>query len=109
MAKDGEIPGSPLGIKDPEAFAHNLARMIEEAGKAASAYLKPREEGKTSIEVDGFVQDAVKTLTKVGEYWMAVPERAVEAQNRLVAGYMDLWMSSMKRMMGEDPGICWLV
>ena len=46
-------------------------------------------------------EDAVKTLTKVGEYWMAVPERAVEAQNRLVAGYMDLWMSSMKRMMGE--------
>ena len=56
MANDGATPGNPLGIKDPEAFAHNLARMIEEVGKAASAYMKPREEGKTSMEVDGFVR-----------------------------------------------------
>ncbi len=101
MTKDYEIPGKALGIKDPEVFAHNLARLVEEAGKAASAYLKPREEGKTSIEVDGFVQDVVKTLTKVGEYWTSAPDRAVEAQNRLLTSYMGLWASSMKRMMGE--------
>ncbi len=101
MAKDGDPLEKTAGINDPEAFAHNLARMVEEAGKAASAYLKPREEGKLSDDFDGLVQDVVKTLTKVGEYWMGEPERAVEAQSRLLTGYMGLWAASMKRMMGE--------
>ena len=105
MATDSDPPTPPAGIKDPEAFAHNLARMVEEAGKAASAYLKPREEGKKSYETDGFVADVIKTLTKVSEYWIGEPERAIEAQNRLLTGYLGLWASSMKRMMGEpaDP------
>ena len=30
-------------VKDPERFALNLARMVEEAGKAAAAWAKPRE------------------------------------------------------------------
>jgi polyhydroxyalkanoate synthase len=102
MAKDGEIPENVAGIRDPELFAHNLARMVEEAGKAASAYLKPREQGKASLEVDGFFRDSVKTLAKVAEYWMSEPERALEAQNRLLTGYLGLWASSMKRMMGES-------
>jgi hypothetical protein len=101
MAKDGKLPESTFGIKDPEAFAINLARMIEEAGKAASAYLKPREEGKLSFDFADSVTDAVKTLTKIGEYWMGEPERALEAQNRLFAGYLGLWTASLKRMMGE--------
>ena len=33
-------------VKDPERFALNLARMIEQAGKAASAWAGPREKGE---------------------------------------------------------------
>ena len=33
-------------VKDPERFALNLARMIEQAGKAASAWAEPREKGE---------------------------------------------------------------
>ena len=84
MAETSDEDAAPAtGIKDPEAFARNLARMIEEAGKAAANYLKPREEGKTADDFDGFVTDAVRTLAKVGEYWMGEPERAAQAQNRL--------------------------
>ena len=101
IADDKEHATSATGIKDPEVFAHNLARMIEEAGRAAANYLKPREEGGKSDDFDGFVYDAVRTLTKVGEYWMGEPERAAEAQNRLLTGYLGLWASSLKRMMGE--------
>ena len=39
-----------IGSVDVEAFAHNLARLIEEGGKALAAYLKPREEGKIKDE-----------------------------------------------------------
>ncbi len=37
----------------------------------------------------------------MGEYWLADPERTLEAERRLWTGYIDLWSSSMKRMMGE--------
>lgn len=32
-------------VKDPETFALNMARAVEQAGKAASAWLAPRENG----------------------------------------------------------------
>src|SRR5690606_32941905 len=87
-------------VRDPEALAHNLARVFEEVGKAASAYLKPREEGKVSFDSESLT-DVVKTLTRLGEYWLSDPERTVEAERRLWTGYFDLWTASVKRMMGE--------
>src|SRR5262245_4319672 len=88
-------------IRDPEALAHNLARVVEEAGKVASAYLKPREEGKEPLELSEGFTDFFKTITKVAEYWLAEPERTIEAERKLWTSYLDLWSSSMKRMMGE--------
>ena len=101
MAKDHDIPETGPGVRDPEAFARNLARVVEEAGKAASAYLKPREEGKIPIGFADGIGEVVRTLSKVGEYWMAEPERVAEAQGRLFAGFIELWGNSLKRMMGE--------
>ncbi len=91
----------PYAVKDPEALARNLARVVEEIGKAASAYLKPREEGKASFDVADGLRDVVRVLTRVGEYWLSDPERALEAERRLWTGYLDLWATSMKRMLGE--------
>ena len=39
----GGAPFEAYLVKDPEALARNIARMIEEAGKAASTWLAPRE------------------------------------------------------------------
>ena len=50
---------------DIEEFARNLARMVEEGGRALAAYLKPREEGRMHGEYAEFV-DVVKTL---GHAW----------------------------------------
>ncbi len=83
MANDGTLPTQSYAIRDPEAFARNLARMLEEAGKAASAYLKPRESGKQPFEFGDSLTDIVRTLTKVADYWLAEPARTLEAQNRL--------------------------
>src|SRR4029079_6706937 len=89
-----------LGIKDPEVFAQNLGRMVEEIGKAASAYLKPREEGKATLDFTDNIAEVVRTLTKVSEYWLVDPQRSLEAQTRLWGGFLTLWSSSLKRMMG---------
>jgi len=101
MSEEKDNPQIGYLVRDPEAFAYNLARFVEEAGKAASAYLRPREEGKAEIDFADKYGEVVKTLAKLGEYWLTEPERAVEAQHRLMSGYIDLWSTTLKRMMGE--------
>lgn len=90
-------------VQNPEAFANNLARAAEEAGRAVAAFLKPREEGRRDGEdVNDEISEIVTTLSKVGEYWMSDPERAVQAQTALWTNYMNLWSSSLQRMQGQE-------
>jgi polyhydroxyalkanoate synthase subunit PhaC len=95
-------PPVKIGSIDVEAFSHNLARLIEEGGRALAAYLKPREQGRTSEEFADEVTEVVKTLGHVAEYWLADPQRTVELQNRLGKAYLELWASTAKRLAGED-------
>ncbi|HZP69108.1 MAG TPA: class I poly(R)-hydroxyalkanoic acid synthase [Pseudolabrys sp.] len=91
-----------LGEVDIEALSHNLARLIEEGGKALAAYLKPREEGKIRSDLAEDVTDAVKTVGRVAEYWLSDPQRALELQTELGRAYLDLWAGAVKRMAGEQ-------
>ncbi len=43
-----------------DAFANNLAQLVEEWGKALAAYIRPREAGKKDELADD-VADAVRT------------------------------------------------
>ena len=83
-----------VGTVDVEAFSRNLARLVEEGGRALAAYLKPREQGRNA---DGSAADevaeVVKTLGQVAEYWLADPQRSLELQTRLGKAYLDLWAS----------------
>ena len=88
-------------VKDPEALARNLARVIEEAGKAASTWLAPREtQGKTDT-IGDTVNDAMRTLSKVSEYWMSDPKRALEAQTALFSGFLGMWSRSLAKAAGD--------
>ena len=92
-----------VGTVDVEAFSRNLARLVEEGGRALAAYLKPREQGRNA---DGTAADevaeVVKTLGQVAEYWLADPQRSLELQTRLGKAYLDLWASAVKRLTGEE-------
>ncbi len=92
-----------VGDVDIEALSRNLARLIEEGGKALAAYLKPREEGKIRSDLTEGLTDAVKTVGRVAEYWMSDPQRAIELQTSLGRAYLDLWAGAVKRMAGEQP------
>lgn len=89
-------------VKDPERFALNLARMFEHAGKAAAAWAEPREKGEVRDTVAEPVADMVKTFSKLSEYWLSDPKRALDAQTRLFAGYMQVWSNAIKRF-GAEP------
>ena len=84
-----------------ELLSANLARLVEEGGKAAAAYLRPVEEGKVSAQLSDSVADAAKTLGKIAEYWMSDPERAVKAQSALATNFIALWDTTLRRMTGE--------
>src|ERR1700737_1256410 len=83
-----------------EQFARNVARIMEEGGKAMAAYLKPREEGRVDDQYSE-VTDVVKTLGQVADYWLRDPQRALEVQSSLGKAYLDLWANAVKRMAGE--------
>jgi len=89
-------------VKDPERLAVNIARMIEQAGRAASAWVEPREKGEVRDTLSEPVTDMIKTFSKVTEYWLSDPQRALEAQTRLFAGYMSIWSGAIQRAQGEQ-------
>ncbi len=91
-----------IGSVDVEELSRNLARLVEEGGRALAAYLKPREEGRDDdSELTDEMSEVVKTLGHVAKYWLTDPQRTVELQTRLGRAYLDLWASAVKRLAGE--------
>jgi polyhydroxyalkanoate synthase len=86
---------------DFEELAKNLARMVEQGGKALAAYLKPRESGKIESDHAEFI-DMVRTLGQVAEYWLSDPQRTFELQSALGKSYLGLWAHAARRMTGEQ-------
>jgi polyhydroxyalkanoate synthase len=94
--------GPRISSIDVEAFSRNVARLVEEGGKALAAYLKPREEGKIKPELAEDISDVVRTVAQIFEYWLSDPKRAVELQTSLGRAYLELWASAVKRLAGEE-------
>ena len=110
MTRDSDRPAAAppeaYMVKDPEAFARNMARAAEMLGRAASAWLAPRERGEIATGPDGTAADMVRTLNALGAYWLTDPARALNAQTRLMAAYMDAWTNSLRASSGAatpDP------
>jgi len=105
MDDKGKVTPGPATTIDYEALGRNLARVMEEGGKALAAYMKPRENGFRKPESADEIADVVKTFGRVLEYWLADPGRTVELQSSLGKSYLDLWAATAKRLAGEthDP------
>lgn len=87
---------------DAEAFAMNVARAMENSGKALAAYLKPRETGEVTDKPPSEMAEVVKTLTAVAEYWLSDENRSSDVQAKLAKSYLDLWGSAARRLAGEE-------
>ncbi len=95
---------SPYVVRDAEAFARNLARAVEQGGRALAAYLKPHEEGKPADLIAEATTEIMKTLAKIGEYWTSDPARLMEAQTRLFASYFTIWQDAIARTARNGSG-----
>src|SRR6266481_6473030 len=87
---------------DPEAFAMNIAKAMENSGRALAAYLKPRESGELKDNPPSEIAEVIKTLTAVAEYWLTDDARSSDLQTRIAKDYLDLWGSSVRRLAGEE-------
>jgi len=94
---DGTLP-----VPDFTALSQNLARMVEQGGKAAAAYFRPIEDGRANNDMADQVEDAVKTLGHVAEHWLSDPSRAMEAQTKISGDILQLWAHTLRKMSGED-------
>ena len=96
------LPNSEAGKSfDADAFAKNLARVLENGSKALSAYLKPRETGELTDQTAQDLAQVVKTFHAVANYWLSDSSRAADLQSRLGKTYLDLWGNAARRLAGE--------
>jgi poly[(R)-3-hydroxyalkanoate] polymerase subunit PhaC len=113
-AQAREAPAGPVGappssaaatslpVPNIEALSRNIARLVEEGGKVAAAFLAPRESGEVKSTLSEDMSDAVSTLGKVAEHYYSDPQRAFQAQAALSSQFMALWASTLQRMNGES-------
>jgi polyhydroxyalkanoate synthase len=99
---DVTTEAKPAKTFNPEAFAMNLAKAMESSGKALAAYLKPREDGEPKDKPPNELGEVIKTFSTVADYWLSDQTRATELQMKLGKAYLDLWGSSMRRLVGEE-------
>lgn len=88
-------------IGDPEEFAHNMARLVEEGSKVLAGLIERSGPGNGPYSGSGEMGEAMKTMGEVYQHWLTQPARLAEAQSDLMRGYVELWNSSMMRMMGQ--------
>ena len=94
----GEPPKTAL--PDWDRLAVNMGLWVEEAGKAASAMFKPRDQNPAQPAVSPEVTDMVKTLGQVATHWLSDPNRVIQAQAALSTQFIDLWANSLRRFSG---------
>jgi polyhydroxyalkanoate synthase subunit PhaC len=91
-------------IRNPQRFAHNMARLSEEAGKAAAVFLQPHAINPTHFTLYDDLAPALKTLAHLHRAWVQQPHKMLGAQVALWNSCFDLWHSSMRRFMGLENG-----
>jgi polyhydroxyalkanoate synthase len=89
-------------LPDFEKLSRNVARFVEESGKALAAILKPVEKGEAApIEPKPELAEVFSTFGRVAEYYASDARRALEAQNALSSKFFELWGATLKKLSGE--------
>src|SRR5829696_6814107 len=91
-------------IRNPQRFAHNMTRLVEEAGKAAAVLLQPRAVNPAHFTLYDDLAPVLRTLAQLQRAWVQQPHKMLEAQVALWNNSLELWQSSMRRFMGLKNG-----
>jgi polyhydroxyalkanoate synthase len=89
-------PGDATSF-NPEAFSSNLARAFQSSGQALATFL-----GSNETQPPGEMNEAIKTMTALANYWLSDAERAAQLQTKLGKAYLELLTGASRRLAGED-------
>ena len=90
-----ELPRTEAGKSfDPDVFAKNLARVLDNASKALSAYLKPRQTGEMKDQTADDLAQVVKTFHAVANYWLVAAARGRGDVDRAWDAAIAAWVSA---------------
>ena len=64
-------------IRDPQRFAHNMARLVEEAGKAAAVFMQPYAINPTRFTLHDDLAPALGTLAQLQRAWLQTARQGV--------------------------------
>ncbi|MBO1909699.1 class I poly(R)-hydroxyalkanoic acid synthase [Microvirga sp. 3-52] len=98
--QSGALSGSGFAVTDPYRFAGNMARLVAEAGKAATAYIQPQIGTLVPLAQADDVAPALNTFARVQQALVTQPGTLIEAQSKLWQAYVDLWNSSVRQTLG---------
>ncbi|HET6377487.1 MAG TPA: class I poly(R)-hydroxyalkanoic acid synthase [Methylocella sp.] len=99
--KEGNGGASAQTGPDFDRLAQNLARLLEQCGRALTAYFKPAGP-EEHAEVSTEFADAIRSLGRIAEHWVSDPARALQAQSSLAGKLLGLWAYSLRRLSGEQ-------
>lgn len=102
MGKSPTDPTTSYRIENPEEFAQNMLRLFEEGGKVMSGMIERSDSKVSPYSAASEVQEAVQTVSDIARVWMTDPAKLAEAQGLLVRSYVELWNSTLRRMLGEE-------
>lgn len=102
MNEQTPYPPSPYRIENPEEFVQNLARFFEQGGRALTELLERPDAQISPYSAASEMTNAATTLADVARLWLADPAKLAEAQTSLISSYVDLWNTSLRRLLGED-------
>jgi polyhydroxyalkanoate synthase len=88
--------GFGFEIRDPQRFAQNMARLIEETGKAVTAFVEPRVSNPAQpLAGGGDFTHIMNALSQIQQAWLFQPQKLMEAQAELWQRYWQLWTSAL--------------
>ena len=96
-------------VHDPQKFAQNMARLVEETGKAVSAFVEPRVTDPTRALMPDDLTRIMNAFAQVQQAWMVHPLKLMRSQADLWQRYWTLWSSHQRLPAGrphDQPGGC---
>ncbi len=92
---------SAYQVQDPETFARNMLKVMEESQKVMGGLLDRSDDEVGPYSASHELVEASKTMADIWQVWLQNPNQLAEAQGELASSYLDLWQSTLRRMMGE--------
>lgn len=99
---DGQKINTSYRIDNPEEFAENLVKLFEESSHILHAMLDRPDSKNGAYSAASEVNAATEVMTELAQRWISNPTKLAEAQTKLAAGYIDLWSTTLLRLMGEN-------